>query len=100
MPRVTRNGNVLRPFHESIIEAIDRAQTPKEFQILAYLLKKTDIRKNHNSIASTWRGCSLEVLDEDDFSDVAKSVLAQKPDENITDEELYSELTPKPTPYR
>ena len=44
-----------RPFHETIVDAIGRANTYGELQLLAQLIKATKVPKNHDEIIAAWK---------------------------------------------
>jgi hypothetical protein len=70
------NGEV-KPFHETIVPAIQRAST-RELEYLASLIKKTKIPKNHDVIITAWnKRCEEKGRGDDDFG-VTASLLAQK----------------------
>ncbi len=51
----------LKPFHESVVEAIHRASTEEQLRCLGELIKETEITENHDEILAAWdaRTCWL-----------------------------------------
>ncbi|MDO8514238.1 MAG: hypothetical protein Q7S50_01710 [bacterium] len=66
----------LKPFHESIVDTIERAYAPA-FETLAHLIKTTKIPKGHDAIVEAWQRRTKEVGLNSDL-DVTASVKAQK----------------------
>lgn len=46
--------NELRPFHETIVDALLRAETVAELNCLGLLIKTTKIPKDHDKIVAAW----------------------------------------------
>jgi hypothetical protein len=69
---------VKRPFHETIVEAIDRAYVT-DLRCLAFLIKATKIPSNHDEIIAAWEKQldRLLPLIHGDF-DVPADLLGQK----------------------
>ncbi|PKM91289.1 hypothetical protein CVU82_01675 [Candidatus Falkowbacteria bacterium HGW-Falkowbacteria-1] len=65
----------LKPFHESIVDAIDLCQE-KDIFILSSILVNTKIPKNHNVIIAAWEK-KIEELSCPDY-DVVDAILEQK----------------------
>ena len=68
-----------KPFHESILPAIDRATRSGKtaFEVLAPLIRETAIPKNHDAIIEAWLQGIRELGMGNDLA-VPGSVLAQK----------------------
>lgn len=71
-------GVELRPFHETVVQAILMASVG-EWGCLAMLIKTTKIPKNHDMIVKAW-GTRSETLGLHDNLGVPESVLQQKRD--------------------
>lgn len=69
------NAATLRPFHETIVEAIRRASL-RNLMCLATLIKATKIPKGHKEIIEAWNARCKEVFSED--FDVTDNLLDQK----------------------
>ncbi len=67
----------LRPFHESIVDAINRASSA-ELECLATLIKATKIPKNHDKIIETWEKRCAEMLLGDEKFGVPENIRKQK----------------------
>lgn len=69
--------STLKPFHESIVGAINAAASAAELSTLGHLITTTKIPKGHDDIVETWnlRAGNLGLNDADG---VADSVMAQK----------------------
>jgi hypothetical protein len=67
----------LKPFHESIVDAIKQAELSFHFQILAQIIKTTKIPKGHDEILAAWERQISEAGLNNDL-DVIASVLEQK----------------------
>jgi len=65
-----------KPFHESVIPAINDCSVLLVLDHLAGLIKTTNIPKNHDAIISAWQK-RVKILDNDDRG-VTESVLKQK----------------------
>ena len=76
-----------KPFHESIVETIERAYAPA-FESLAHLIKMTKIPKNHDAIVAAWQERIGEVGLNSDLG-VPASVLEQKEAERKKKMEAY-----------
>lgn len=79
----TTKQTALRPFHETIVEAICRAQRLMEMECLATLIKATKIPKGHDEIIVAWRGQCTQFGDDDykydtELFGVPAYLLAQK----------------------
>lgn len=68
----------LRPFHETIVDAIEHLWSSDEAVVLAGLIKGTKIPKDHDKIAATWKRKLGEFGQSEDCLDVPASLLAQK----------------------
>ena len=66
----------LKPFHESVVDAINRAHM-SDLDALACLLKETAIPKNHDAIAVAWTQRCAEFGTSSDFA-VPDSIMEQK----------------------
>ena len=44
-----------RPFHETVVEAIERASRCNEQQLLGWLIMQTNIPKGHDEIIAAWK---------------------------------------------
>lgn len=64
-----------KPFHESIVDAINNCSFPGHFY-LARLIKITTIPKNHDAIVSAWQK-RMKLIGSDDCG-ITESVLKQK----------------------
>lgn len=58
-----------RPFHETIVDAINWAFTHSEMAGLADLIKATSIPKNHDEIIAAWekRKSEMRSMQQEDF---------------------------------
>jgi len=68
---------VRRPFHETIVEAIQNA-SDAELHILAKLIKRTNIPKNHDQIIAAWTWRVHEASREEKTLGVLTVLLEQK----------------------
>lgn len=73
----------LRPFHETIVDAIERVDCTRELALLSLLIKETEIPKGHEKIIVTWRNRCEQLGDGDqgidpEISGVPVNLLAQK----------------------
>ena len=66
-----------RPFHETIVDAIRRADG-HEFQCLAMLIKATKIPKGHDEIIVAWNQRRQEMVWGDEDLGVPADLLKQK----------------------
>jgi hypothetical protein len=69
--------STLKPFHESVVDAINRATIRNELGVLAMLISETKIPKGHDAIVEAWTAKCQE-LGYNDPLDVSDGVLAQK----------------------
>lgn len=67
----------LRPFHETIVDAIKGASS-QELALIATLLKKTVIPKNHSQIIKAWNEQAKAMCCSDGFEGVVESLQRQK----------------------
>ena len=80
----------LRPFHETIVDAIsDPLIGPTGVLAFGDLLRMTKILENHDAIAEAWTR-RLEMLGFPDNMGTATSILAQKP-KPMTEEEMIKD---------
>lgn len=75
------NGSTLKPFHDSIVDAINRADAAA-MSVLAQHIKETKVPKGHDAIVEAWTAKVAELGLNDDLG-VADSVMAQKPKETV-----------------
>jgi len=69
----------LRPFHETIVDAMKGA-TLFQLEIIIVLLETTVIPKNHDQIVTTWREqCLMLEVSFNLEEKIARIILAQKP---------------------
>ena len=72
------SNSTFKPFHESVVDAINRAESPAEMNTLAALIKETKIPKGHSEIVGVWRIKVIELGLNDDLG-VTDSVMVQHP---------------------
>lgn len=76
------NDSTLKPFHESIVDALNDADSAADVSILGQkMIMKTKIPKNHDAIVEAWEKACMRVGINDDHSLVANSVREQQRDE-------------------
>ena len=71
-----------KPFHQSIVDAIERAKTAAEMNTLGQLILETGVPKEQDNVAAAWRD-KLDLLGLSDDLGVAADVLSQKPTEAV-----------------
>lgn len=67
-----------RPFHETIVDAIDNANSSNEMFCLANLIKATEIPEGHGKIIAAWKKQMQEIYIGDDDLGVPADLLEQK----------------------
>ena len=69
-----------KPFHETIVEAIERVENVDQLTFLAPLVAETKIPKNHDTIVAVWtnKRAELGLTDEELVFGVRAAVLQQK----------------------
>lgn len=70
------SDSTLKPFHDSIVDAIQRTQSGLELSRFGLLIKETKIPKGHDDIIDAWNEKAAHFGIND--MDVAESVRAQK----------------------
>ena len=73
----------LRPFHETIVDAIERVDDTRGLALLSLLIKETKIPKGHDEIIAAWRKQCGQLGDDDwhidpEVSGVLAHLRAQK----------------------
>ena len=68
----------LRPFHETIIDAIQNISRAEELVLLAKLIKTTKIPKDHDKIIKAWNDAEKKVFGLSGSLGVRASLLEQK----------------------
>lgn len=93
----TASEQTVRPFHETIVDAI-RDASVADFECLVKLIRKTRIPKNHGeiieAIKANKRWKSLIYL-EGVISELIKSVLRQKEEAGAKDTAMHESLKKK-----
>ncbi|MFH1170201.1 MAG: hypothetical protein V1704_01435 [Candidatus Vogelbacteria bacterium] len=80
----------LRPFHETIVEAIEQIWSSEEAGVLARLIKRTKISKDHDKIVTTWKRKLGEFGQSEDYLDVPANLLEQKKEAEKGETDLAS----------
>jgi hypothetical protein len=78
-------GEDLKPFHESLVEAIKRVRDGNDFSVLAGLIRTTKIPAGHDEILAAWEertqqlpGASAKHWDEDGYLGIPGFLRKQK----------------------
>jgi hypothetical protein len=77
MKRRIGMDTILKPFHESVVDAIERASDSSQMNVIGQLLIETKIPKGWDDIVKAWN-TKIHELDYYDELEVAQHVLAQK----------------------
>lgn len=72
----TKKQTKLRPFHETIVDAIREAETFTSLETLGSLIENTKIPENHGAIITAWK--EIPNMSRDLYERVLESLLAQK----------------------
>ena len=69
--------STLKPFHESILGALEEVNSPKVMIALGSLIKETKIPKGHDAVISAWV-MAMQRNDVTEDHDVMESITKQK----------------------
>lgn len=77
-----KTAGEFRPFHETILEIIDRVSCTTELRLLAELIYRTKIPKGHDEIAAAWCKRCKDIFESlhcvVDYLSVPASLVEQK----------------------